>query len=70
MKWFSTRNHGKQQCLQQIVQKVHKVIANLQKNQYVIIYHYIDTMKIIFIDHLKLASGTHTEWVLTKIKTQ
>ena len=31
--------------------KMHKVIANPLKNQYVTIYHYIPTMKIIFIIH-------------------
>ena len=42
--------------------KTHKVIANLQKNQFVIIYYFIHTMKIIFITQkLKLAPGTHTE---------
>ena len=41
----------KPKCSQQILQKTHKVIANLQNNNFVIIYHYTHTMKIIFITH-------------------
>ena len=38
-------------CSQQTPQKTHKIIANLQKYRFVIIYHYIHTMKIIFLTH-------------------
>ena len=31
--------------------KTHKVFANPQKHQFIMIYHYIHTMKIIFITH-------------------
>ena len=50
--------------------KTHKVIVNQIKTQFVITYHYIHTMKIIIITHkiLKLASGTHTEWILIRDK--
>ena len=47
-----------------------KVIVKLQKNQFLIIYPYIRTMKIIFIARksLKLAFGTNTECFLNRDK--
>ena len=50
--------------------KTHKFIANLQKNENVITYHYIHMMKINFITQkkIKLASGTHTEWIFNRDK--
>ena len=41
----------KQLCLQQIPIKMHKVIANQMKTQFVITYLYTHMMKIIFITH-------------------
>ena len=51
MKQFSIKNHVNQKSLQQVPQKTHKATANLQNIQFVIIYHYTHTMKIIFITH-------------------
>ena len=51
MKWFLIEGHENQNNLEQFLQKTHKAIANPQNNQCVIIYHYIHTMKIIFIAH-------------------
>ena len=69
MKWILIRNHGNQKCSQQTPPKTHKVIAILQKNQGVIIYRYILSMKINFITH-KLAFGTHIEWIINRDEKQ
>ena len=51
--------------------KTQKVIANQIKIHYAIIYHYTHTHDEDQLHHpqiLRLASGTHTEWILNRDK--
>ena len=49
--------------------KTHKVIGNLLKIQYAIIHHYRhDEDHFHYPQILKLASGTHTDWILKRDK--
>ena len=58
-----------QLCLQQMRIKMHKVIANQIKTQFVITYLYThDEDHFHHPQILKLASGTHTEWILNRDK--
>ena len=51
---FLIKSHVNQLCLQQILIKMHKVIANQIKTQFVLTYLYTRMMKIIFITHKSL----------------
>ena len=64
MKWFLIKSHANQLCLQQTLIKIHKVIVNRIKNQFVTTYLYHFHHPQI----LKLASGTHTKWILNRDK--
>ena len=69
MKWFLIRNHENQLCSQQMPTKTHKVIANQIKIQYAIIYHYThEEDHFHYPQILKLASSTHTAWILNRDK--
>ena len=69
MKWFLIKSHVNQLCLQQTLIKMHKVIVNRIKTQFVITYLYThDEDHFHHPQILKLASGTHTEWILNKDK--
>ena len=58
-----------QLCLQQMPIKMHKVIANQIKTQFVITYLYThDEDHFHHPQILKLASGTHSEWILNRDK--
>ena len=70
MKWFSTKKLGNQKGLQQLPQKIHKVIVNLKK------ISVCCNLPLLALDEdrahqsqiLKLAPGTHTEWILNRDK--
>ena len=69
MKWFLTKSHENQLCLQQTLIKKHKVIVNQTKIQFGITYPYThDEDHFHHPQILKLASGTHTKWILQKDK--
>ena len=61
MKWLLIKSQEIQLCSQQMLTKVHKVFVNRKKIQYVIIYHYHNYPQI-----LKIASVTHTKWILNR----
>ena len=63
MKWFLTKSLENQLCSPQM----HKDTANQIKIQYAIIYHYThDEDHFHHPQILKLASGTHNEWILNR----
>ena len=71
MNWFLIKSHENQLCSQQMPIKMHKVIANQIKIQFVITYLHTHTHDEAHFHHqqfLKLASGTHTEWILNRDK--
>ena len=70
MKWFLIKNQENQLCSQQMLTKTHNFIANQIKIQYAITLplHTHDEDHFHQPQILKLASGTHTEWILNRDK--
>ena len=65
-----TKSHENQLCLQQMPTKIHKVIVNSNKDSiwYSLPLHTHDEDHFHHPQILKLASGTHTEWILNRDK--